>query len=99
MKHPNTHMEQLEQLSKAWKAQFDNPPSLPLSWSVDAAGVLTLDGVGVCPASDLTAADAYDVEWLRLDLQTGYVVIEIDWPFEGPARISEIVTHKEVPAA
>ena len=97
MKHPIPHLEQLEQLSKAWKAQFDNPPSLPLSWSVDAAGVLTLDGVGICPASDLAAADAYDAEWLRLDLQDGrYVIIEIDWPFDGAARISEIVTHKEV---
>lgn len=96
MKHPITN---LEQLSKAWKAQFDNPPSLPLSWSVDAAGVLTLDGVGVCPASDLAAADAFDVEWLRLDLQTGdYVIIEIDWPFEGPARVAEIVHHKVLAA-
>jgi hypothetical protein len=92
-------IDRLNALGAAWKAQFDNPPTLSLLWSLDA-GVLALNGVGVCPAADLCPeGEEYDLEWLRLPLQTGYVDIVIDWPYESDARISEIVTHKEVPAA
>lgn len=91
-------MNQLEELVAAWKAQFDNPPKLSFSWDSDISGVLRLNGVRICPLYELAAADAFDVEWLRLDLQGGnYVIIEIEWPFEGPARISEIVIHKKLP--
>ena len=90
-----TNIHDLERLTAAWKAQFDNPPSLSFAWDTDISGVLRLNGVRICPLYELAAADAFDVEWLRLDLQNGdYVFLEIDWPYEGEARISEIVTHK-----
>lgn len=90
-----TNIQDLERLTAAWKAQFDNPPSLSFTWDTDISGVLRLNGVRICPLYELSAADAFDVEWLRLDLRDGsYVILEIDWPFEGEARISEIVTHK-----
>lgn len=90
----NNPITNLEQLTKAWKAQFDNPPDLAFSWDTDISGFLQLNGVRICPLYELAAADAFDVEWLRLDLQNGnYVIIEIDWPFDGAARISEIIHH------
>lgn len=90
----------LERLGEAWKSQFENPPTLPMSWSIDAStGVLMLNGVGVCSAAAIIQGETYDVEQLTLPLQDGSVEILIDWPFGGAARIAEIVTHKEVPAA
>lgn len=87
----------MDALGSAWKQQFDNPPHLPLSWSLDA-GVLALNGVSVCPAASIaTEGETYDVDQLSLPLQDGSVEILIDWPFGGAARIAEIVTHKEVP--
>ena len=94
-----TNIQDLERLTAAWKAQFDNPPSLAFTWDTDISGVLRLNGVRICPRYELAAADAFDAEWLRLDLRNGdYVIIEIDWPFDGEARISEIVHHKVLTA-
>lgn len=94
----NTIINRLEALSEAWKAQFDNPPTIPLLWSIDAqTGVLSLDSVGVCPAADIEpAGETYDVEVMSLPIQNGYVDIVIDWPYGGEAKISEVVTHKVV---
>ena len=90
-------IQNLKRLTAAWKSQFDNPPSLSFAWDTDISGILRLNGVRICPLYELAAADTFDAGWLRLDLKDGsYVIVEIDWPFEGPARISEIVTHREV---
>ena len=92
-----TIINRLEELTAAWKAQFDNPPSLSFNWGTDISGFLQLNGVPICPLCELAATDAFDAEWLRLDLTDGsYVVIEIDWPADGPARVAEIVTHKVI---
>ncbi len=93
-----TIINRLEELSAAWRAQFDNPPELPLNWSLDEGLFLMLNGefVAAVKAIDLEGL-SFDVESLRLDMTNGsYVVIEIDWPYEGKARISEIVSHKVI---
>lgn len=88
----------MDALGAAWKRQFDNPPSLSLSWSLDA-GVLALNGVGVCSAASIAPqGETFDVEFFTLPLQDGYVDVYIEWPFKGPARVAEIITHKEVAA-
>lgn len=93
-----TIITRMEALGAAWKKQFDNPPSLSLSWSLDA-GVLALNGVGLCPAAAIAPeGETYDVEILTLPLQDGRIEILIDWPFGGSARVAEIITHKEVTA-
>lgn len=89
----------LEALGAAWRAQFENPVDIPLSWSIDAAaGVLCLNGVEVCHTASLEpTGETFDVEVLTLPLIDGYVDIVLDCPYTGPGRVSEIVTHKEVP--
>ena len=88
----------MDALGAAWKQQFDNPPSLSLVWSLDA-GVLALNGVGVCPAAAICPeGESFYAESLTILLQDGWIDIVIDWPFDGPARVAEIVTHKEVAA-
>lgn len=90
-------IKHLESMSQSWKAQFDNPPDpdLPLWWHIEA-GYLMLNDHPICPAVavDLDAC-CFDVEQLSVVLTNGsHVDVLIDWPFEGIARISEIVTHK-----
>lgn len=87
----------LESMSESWKSQFDNPPDpeLPLYWHIEA-GFLMLNEHPIAPAVavDLDAC-SFDVEQLSVVLTNGsHVDVLIDWPFEGLARISEIVTHK-----
>ena len=82
----------MERLSASWKAQFDNPPDLPLRWTVDAAGVLRLDGHAVCNAADVATGEAYDVELLQLPLKAGRRArIKIVWPYAGSASFSVAV--------
>ena len=92
-------ISELNELSDAWKAQFDNPPSILFPWEIDTGGFLRLQGVRICPSYEFAKADAFDAEWLRLDIQNGdYVIVEIDWPYNGEPRISEVVTHKVFPS-
>lgn len=86
----NPIISRLDKLTADWKAQFDNPPALPLSWSVDANGVLRLDGMSICPVSIVRSCTCFDVEWLSLETKEGCVNIDIDWPYRGPARIGTI---------
>lgn len=85
-----TVITRLNKLTANWKAQFDNPPALPLSWSVDSEGVLRLDGMSICPVSIVRPCTCYDVEWLSLETKEGCVNIDIEWPYRGPARIGTI---------
>ena len=85
-------IERMERLSACWKAQFDNPPELPLHWTVDAAGVLRLDGHAVCNAADVATGEAYDVELLQLPLKAGRRArIKIVWPYAGQPSFSVAV--------
>lgn len=83
----------MEKLSACWKAQFDNPPEdLPLHWSVDAAGILRLDGHTVCRADEVANGEAYDVELLDLPLKAGRRArIKIVWPYTGQPSFSVAV--------
>lgn len=92
-------INRLEALSSGWRAQFENPVDIPLSWSIDAVtGVLCLNGVEVCHTDSLElTGETFDVEVLTLPLITGYVDIILDCPYTGTGRVCEIVTHKEVP--
>lgn len=86
-------IDRMERLSAEWKAQFDRPPAdLPLRWTVDAAGVLRLDGQTVCRAADVTAGETYDVELLDLPLKAGRrAMVKIIWPYVGRASFSVAV--------
>jgi hypothetical protein len=85
-------IDRMEKLSASWKAQFDNPPDLPLRWTVDAAGVLRLDGHAVCNAADVATGEAYDVELLQLPLKAGRRArIKIVWPYAGQPSFSVAV--------
>lgn len=83
----------MERLSASWKAQFDRPPAeLPLRWTVDAAGMLRLDGRAVCDAADVAAGESYDVELLDLPLRSGrHAEVKIVWPYTGLASFSVAV--------
>lgn len=82
-------IERMERLSACWKAQFDNPPELPLHWTIDAGGVLRLDGHAVCNAADVAAGESYDVELLQLQMCDGrQAKVKIVWPYSAPARIA-----------
>jgi hypothetical protein len=83
----------MERLSAEWKAQFDDPPEgLPLCWTVDADGVLRLDGRTVCRAADVTAGETYDVELLDLSLKDGRSArVKIVWPYAGQPSFSVAV--------
>jgi hypothetical protein len=86
-----TIINRLNKLTADWKAQFDNPPEeLSLAWSVDANGVLRLDGEGLCPVSIVRPCTCFDVEWLRLETKEGCINIDIEWPYSGPASIGVI---------
>lgn len=83
----------MERLSASWKAQFDSPPAeLPLHWTVDADGVLRLDGRTVCRADEVATGEAYDVELLDLPLKAGWLArVKIVWPYAGQASFSVAV--------
>lgn len=82
----------MERLSRCWKSQFDNPPDLSLRWTVDAAGILRLDGQIVCRAADVAEGESYDVELLDLPLRAGrHAEVKIAWPYAGPASFSVAV--------
>lgn len=82
-------IERMERLSACWKAQFDNPPELPLHWTIDAAGVLRLDGHAVCNAADVAAGESYDVELLQLQMCDGrQAKVKIVWPYSAPAMVT-----------
>lgn len=85
----------MERLSASWKAQFDNPPEeLPLHWTIDAAGMLRLDGHTVCRAADVAAGESYDVELLELPLLAGrHAEVKIVWPYTGLASFSVAVVE------
>lgn len=86
-------IDRMEKLSASWKAQFDNPPEeLPLHWTVDAAGMLRLDGHTVCRADEVATGEAYDVELLQLPLKAGRRArIKIVWPYAGQPSFSVAV--------
>ena len=90
-------ISRLNALSSAWESQFENPPDLPFHWNTDpTTGILTLNDIEVCPAAFITEIDSYGSNWLRFNLQDGYLDIEIDWPYKGQARIAEIVHHRVI---
>jgi hypothetical protein len=86
-------IDRMERLSACWKAQFDNPPEeLPLHWTVDATGMLRLDGHTVCRADEVATGEGYDVELLELPLLAGrYAEVKIVWPYTGLASFSVAV--------
>ena len=90
-------INRLEALSEAWKGQFDNPPSTPLVWEIDAStGVLRLNGKDVCLASTISpSGETYDAEYLFLETTFGEVSIFIEWPFAGDAEVKEVETYNE----
>lgn len=86
----------MEKLSACWKAQFDSPPEeLPLHWTVDATGMLRLDGHTVCRADEVATGEAYDVELLELPLVAGRrAMVKIVWPYAGLASFSVAVMEE-----
>lgn len=82
----NDIFEALNALSDAWKAQFDNPPAVPMVWTEkDGDGMAFLDDLEVCPVVMVDVEDLhYDVEDLWIGLVDGDEVrVHIDWPNFG----------------
>ncbi len=80
-------------LSAAWKAQFDDPPSIPLYFKVNERNQLTLDGIVICDNSAVRAADtAYDCEYLFLSTHhpDQFYRIKIVWTFDDEIFIDEV---------
>ena len=78
--------EALNALTAAWKAQFDNPPEVPMAWTErDGGGMAFLDDLEVCPVAMVNEEDLhYDVEDLWIGMVDGDEIhIKISWPFEG----------------
>jgi len=91
-----TIINRLNNLSQSWKAQFDVPF---LEWDIEEldSGVtmLTLDKIHICPLDQIIIGEeSFDVEYITLVTTDGYIKIVIGWPYEEPARISEIVHHR-----
>lgn len=89
----NQIINRLENMAAEWKAQFENPPSLALTFSVSAADKLQLNGLELCDMAEIDPeALAFDVEVLEI----GPVILRLDWPNDGPARL---FIEREVPIA
>ena len=91
MKHPIINA--LENMAAEWKALFENPPALTLSFSVSAADKLLLNGLELCDMADIDPEGlAFDVEVLEI----GPVRIRLDWPYNGKPRL---LMEREIPEA
>lgn len=81
--------EALNALTSAWKAQFDNPPDVPMAWTEkDGDGMAFLDDLEVCPVAMVNEEDLhYDVENLWIGLVDGDEIrIKIFWHYGGKAE-------------
>ena len=86
----NEIFETLNDLSAAWKEQFDNPPSAPLLWTErDGDGMAFLDDLEVCPVAMIDEDDLqYGVQDLWISLVDGDEVrVHIDWSFAGEVKL------------
>ena len=83
----------LYKMASMWRSQFDSPPELKLSFSVaPVSELLTLNGIELCPVCEVDLEDTYfDIEYLVISTITGdRFDIFIDWPYDGPAKISRV---------
>lgn len=86
-------IQALNDLSSAWKNQFDRPPKTPLLWtSMPDSDMVMLDSFEVCPVKMVnTNALYYDVEdlWIRL-FDFNEIHIHIGWTYSGEITISVV---------
>lgn len=94
----NTNLiKRMEALSAAYKAQFDNPPEIPLKWDI-RLDMLRVDGIEVCPVSDLApTGEAAWADCLCLPLMDGRMDIQIEWKYgEVRARIYRVSVTRNI---
>lgn len=100
-------LDKLATISTSWKAQFHEPynkywsperfgtpPDLPLEWTVDEDGMLSLDGIWLCPAKQVNYAKLDDgifitPSTMELDLYDSCLTIIIT-KFVGEYRIAGV---------
>ena len=89
----NQIINRLENMAAEWQAQFENPPALAFAFSVSAADKLLLNGLELCDMAEIDPKGlSFDVEVLEI----GPVILRLDWPNDGPARL---FMEREVPVA
>ena len=94
----NQHIHNVNALFDKWKTIFDNPPALDFSIEVKDDGFLYIHDTALCPVKDIDLERCYhDVEVVFIVTRSGITfAIEIDWPFEGNARVSRIVKQETI---
>jgi len=65
--------EALNELTAAWKEQFENPPEVPMAWTErDGDGMAFMDDLEVCPVAMVDEDSLqYDTEDLWIGLVDG----------------------------
>lgn len=88
----------LNDLSSAWKKQFDRPPKTPFLWAENSdSGMVTLDNFEICSV-EMINPDAlfYDAEdmWIRL-VDFDEIHIHIAWSFSNEVTLN-IVSRRDL---
>lgn len=81
-----------------WKGTFETPPVIDFRFEVTPSGILTLNGIALCPVSDVAAKNpiCFDVEDLTIVTKSGkHINIDIVWPCgDDKAVISCIIESR-----
>lgn len=82
----------LQELSENWAAQFENKPDLELTFTATADKQLAINGIVICPVSEVDVeSSVYDEEFLYLHTTTGFEYeVYLCCPFNEPGHVGFI---------
>lgn len=87
-------LNKLMDLVSEWKKTFEEKPNINLVFAVDYAGMLTVNGIVLCPLAYVITEDVtYDIEGFSIPTSLGEIYsIGIDWAYDVSAPSVSIIT-------
>ena len=87
-------LNKLLELVSEWKKNFDEKPNINLVFAVDYAGMLSVNGIVLCPlASVITEEVTYDIDGFSIPTSLGEIyAIGIDWAYDVSSPSVSVIT-------
>ena len=82
-----------------WKHRFDVCPNITISFAVDDAGMLRMNGLALCPLShiDSITSLSFEAETFWLVTNAGEVFeFCLEWPYEKDPYIASVYKREEL---